>query len=252
MRRSDLLKRGAGVLISVGVHVAIMLVAPRNSAARAAAFGISEVAFEPVPAAAEPLPAPPVDEAQRPATSGPAPAVPRAAARAAAAPKAAAAAVAGAALTAPDSANDAVADFTLVTGTGTEYAGGTTTAMGTSTSAVRGPVSASPVVGAAAAVAPAAIGPDRSRTAIPLATDWNCSRLFPADEQAGNQASVLIAVTVGSGGEPRSVVVLRDPGHGFAQAARTCALGERYRPALDRTGNPIVAATPPITVRFTR
>jgi protein TonB len=85
-----------------------------------------------------------------------------------------------------------------------------------------------------------------------MGNDWNCSRLFPNDAEAGDSAIVSIVVTVAPDGTPKAVSVLRDPGHGFGAAARACALGQRFSIGLDREGNPTTATTPPITVRFTR
>jgi hypothetical protein len=62
----------------------------------------------------------------------------------------------------------------------------------------------------------------------------------------------VIAVTVDINGRAKSVAVIRDPGHGFAAAARTCAMMQSYKVALDRAGHPMLATTPPIVVRFTR
>jgi protein TonB len=165
-----------------------------------------------------------------------------------------AAAQAGKTLTADDDAAGDVADFTMVQGTGTEYVGGTTSSIGTSAKAVRGPATAVPpppraVVGTRNA---AAVGPDLSRSPRPSGPDWNCSYLFPKDPDAGDYATVSIVVTVGIDGTPKSVAVLRDPGHGFGAAARTCAMSQRYAVGLDRQGSPTLATTPPITVRFTR
>lgn len=167
-----------------------------------------------------------------------------------------AAAQAGRTLTAPETQdNSAVADFSMVQGAGDLYAGGTTSSIGTSAAAVRGPASLQPVPtrqasGATSNQLPS--GPDRSRGATPSATDWNCSSLFPNDPDAGDYATVMIAVTVQTTGKAKSVAVIRDPGHGFAAAARSCAMLQRFNVAQDRLGQPIVATTPPIVVRFTR
>ena len=166
------------------------------------------------------------------------------------------AAQAGKTLTAPDAPGAAdVADFSMVQGVGSEYAGGTTSSIGTSATAVRGTASSTkdtgprlPSSGNQEAVA----GPDLRRQATPAGSNWNCSSLFPSDPDAGDYATVLIAVTVLPSGKPKSAAVIRDPGHGFAAAARACAMLQSYSFALDRQGNPIVATTPPITVRFTR
>lgn len=219
----------------------------------------AEVFFEPE-VLPPPPPAPPAEPEAEPAKSepvAPAPA-PKPAAKAQVAKAEAApppAAQAGKTLTAPDNDNaSAVADFTMVQGNGNAYVGGTTSALGTSTTAVRGAASDVPRPAAIASAYRPAVpsGPDRSRAAVPEAADWNCSRLFPTDPEAGDQATVVIAVTVQASGTPKSVAVLRDPGHGFGAAARACAMGQRFKPALDRDGNGVLATTPPITVRFSR
>lgn len=165
------------------------------------------------------------------------------------------AAQAGKTLTAPDSAGQSdMADFSMVQGEGAEYAGGTTSSIGTSAEAVHGPASPTKDVAPRSPTGnqEAFAGPDLRRQATPVGSDWNCSSLFPSDPDAGDYATVLIAVTVLPTGKPKSVAVIRDPGHGFAAAARACAMMQTYSSALDRQGNPIVATTPPITVRFTR
>lgn len=165
---------------------------------------------------------------------------------------------AGQTLTAPDNGpSDGVADFTMLQGAGSGYAGGTTASDGTSQKAVRGPASPEgrPDAPRAAPVAPpkpSAPARNLSRPALPASGDWNCSHLFPSDPEAGNHAIVVIVVTVRPDGTPRSIGVMQDPGHGFGAAARSCALSQRYAPALDRDGQPTTASTPPITVRFTR
>lgn len=165
-----------------------------------------------------------------------------------------AAAQAGRTLTAPDNAAASdIADFSLVQGTGTEYVGGTTSSTGTSKSAVRGVAAARPMPAQPnAAVGSGAGVLDRSRGALPNGTDWNCSRLFPSDPNAPDFATVVIAVTVQTDGKPKAVTVIRDPGNGFAAAARSCAMLQSYRTAFDHMGSPMVGTTPPIVVRFTR
>jgi periplasmic protein TonB len=242
------------VASSVVLH-AVWLVGEAK-AARPATDTPAEVILEaeatPTPPPTEAPPAPPAE------TDKAEPVVPNAAARQPAAPAAAlpAPAQAGKTLTAPDNDDSAVADFTLVQGSGQTYAGGTTSALGTSTTAVRGVArDGSPAAqrsAPAGSVTPVASGPDRSRGATPAVADWNCSRLYPTDPEAGDQATVLIAVTVLPSGATKSVTILRDPGHGFGAAARTCAMSQRFNAALDRQGSPVLATTPPITVRFTR
>jgi periplasmic protein TonB len=151
-------------------------------------------------------------------------------------------------------------DFTMVQGDAGTYAGGVTDSKGTGKDAVYdkyakgGGVDGGTGTGPATTAQPAAQGPDLSKPASPASRDWNCSHLFPpeADEADVNQATVSVIVTVGQDGSPRSVKVVSDPGNGFGRAARTCALSQRYKAALDREGNATVGATPPFTVRFTR
>jgi periplasmic protein TonB len=208
-----------------------------------------EAEMQPLPPPPQPaLPEPTLPELPQAAPSAPAPAKhisnPTRAAPAAA--------QAGRTLTAPETSGETqLADFTLVQGTGLAYAGGTTTVAGTSQQAVHGPIAERRVsLPPAAPSVPA--GPDRSRSPRPEVANWDCSRLFPTHPEAGHRAAVLISVTVLPNGSPRSVTVLRDPGLGFGPAARSCAMGQRYLPALDRNGVPVTATTPPITVRFTR
>jgi len=163
------------------------------------------------------------------------------------------AAVAAKTLTAPDDGSSSnIADFTMVQGNGASFAGGTTSAVGTSRAAVHGPVGNIAATGPridAAAIQPVS---DRSRSATPAVPAWDCSRLFPNAADAGDYATVLIAVSVDSNGSAKGVAMLRDPGHGFGAAAIKCAMGQRYQSALDRAGSPVAATTPPILVRFSR
>lgn len=100
---------------------------------------------------------------------------------------------------------------------------------------------------------PAPTGPDLSKAAnVAGSSAWDCPFPPEADAEQIDQALVSIIVTVRADGSPQSVKVVNDPGYGFGRAARLCALSRRYTPALDRTGTPMVAATPPIRVRFTR
>jgi periplasmic protein TonB len=165
---------------------------------------------------------------------------------------------AGKTLVAPDApaGPEQVADFSLVQGGGESYAGGTTSSVGVSTSGVRRPVAPSSSSAVAALSVPLEhrrpAAPDLSRPAVPSSADWNCSRLFPSDPDAPNTAVVNLVVTVRGDGSARSASVVRDPGHGFGAAASTCAMGQRYSPALDSQGNPLTTVTAPITVRFSR
>jgi protein TonB len=81
---------------------------------------------------------------------------------------------------------------------------------------------------------------------------WNCPFPPEADAAGKDSAVVQLVVTVGASGSPEGAQVLADPGTGFGRAAKTCALGRKYKAGLDRDGNPTRAKTPPITVRFSR
>ncbi len=250
-----------GLLGSLAVHgLALVGEASADTSDSESDASLTEVAFEPAPPPAVEQPTPPEEPPETEATPEPAqPAVnssPKDSTPRGSAPPAPA--QAGQTLTAPDNApSDPVADFTMVQGAGTAYAGGTTASEGTSQKAVHGAASPqgrpdAPRSSTAPSQAPAASARELSRPALPASGDWNCSHLFPSDPEAGNHAVVLIVVTVRPDGTPRSIGVVRDPGHGFGAAARSCALSQRYTPALDRDGQPTTASTPPITVRFTR
>jgi TonB family protein len=63
---------------------------------------------------------------------------------------------------------------------------------------------------------------------------------------------VQIRILVRPDGTPAEVQVLDDPGLGFADAVRRCALAQRFEPAKNEQGEPIQAWTPTITVTFVR
>jgi protein TonB len=67
-----------------------------------------------------------------------------------------------------------------------------------------------------------------------------------------NEAAVVLRVLVQADGSVQAVNVLADPGSGFGDAARTCAMRTPFRPALDDDGGPVAAWSPPIRVRFLR
>ncbi len=245
------------IMASVALH-AVWLVREAK-AAHAPPVTPAEIILEadtvPTPPPPPPEPTPAAAQEQPTDRASPAAAPQPASARQAALLPAAA--QAGKTLTAPEDDTAAVADFTLVQGSGQSYAGGTTSALGTASTAVHGAASDHPLAtperaARNAPVASVPTGPDRSRGATPAVANWNCSRLFPDDPEAGDQATVVIAVTVLPNGTPKAVTVLRDAGHGFGAAARACAMGQRFNAAYDRQGTPVLATTPPITVRFTR
>ena len=146
-------------------------------------------------------------------------------------------------------ASQAPLDFTgsaFVVGSGPSYAGGSTTASGTSRAPATG------------AVAPAGHGDGlaaRSK-ARPVSIDqasWNCPWPAEADARQVDQETVVLRVSVRADGRVDRVDVLQDPGFGFGRAARDCALASRaFTPALDADGAPVAAPSPPIRVHFYR
>lgn len=48
------------------------------------------------------------------------------------------------------------------------------------------------------------------------------------------------------------MTIVNDPGHGFGEAARACALREPCEPAKDAAGRPVAAETKAFRVRFER
>jgi periplasmic protein TonB len=94
--------------------------------------------------------------------------------------------------------------------------------------------------------------PSRARAASVWGEpDWNCPFPPEADINGVDRAVTTLRVELSGQGAVNRVAILRDPGHGFGAAARRCAFGKRYNPALDPQGRPIPAALV-INVRFVR
>jgi protein TonB len=94
---------------------------------------------------------------------------------------------------------------------------------------------------------------DRSQPAgLVGGSAWSCPFPPEADASQINRATAVVVVTVSPAGRASAVSIVSDPGYGFGRAARQCASGRTYRPALDRDGTPTTATTPPIVVRFRR
>jgi len=240
--------------ISAGVHVAGLLATPTDAPARMrieppppevsvqlepppappVPTNTPEVTpeSEPEPDAKPPAADPPKDTPQRPAPTRTEPAQ------------------AGRTLTAPADGPADPVDFTVPQGAAdAKYSGGTTTSQG------KGTAPGTREVGTATAPGPsgppASAKQDLSKRAAPSSGSWSCSRLFPADATV-NVASVTIVVLVSAEGRPTAVQVVSDPGGGFASAAKSCAMGQSYRPGLDSEGRATATQTAPFAVRFTR
>jgi protein TonB len=161
-------------------------------------------------------------------------------------------------LTSEPTPDDGPVDLTgwgIVTGESERYAGGVTTSKGTSKTAVRerGGIQGGVPGGTGTAPAPPP-KPTQDLSKPPGLTEgsWNnCGFPPEADMEQINYATVSIAVTVGADGSPKSVNVLKDPGHGFGRLARQCAMRKRYRAGLDASGTAVVK-TVQFSVRFTR
>jgi periplasmic protein TonB len=196
-----------------------------------------------------PLPPPPEPEKEQP--KEPPPPAPVKEVAPAAAP---AAAQAGAVLVAPPDPNEPVNFDGIINGPGDTFAGGNTTANGTSQVAVRvRPAAAGGVPGGTGAASTGPRDVDRSRVAkVSGSTDWHCPFPPEADVEQVDQAFVMVQVAARADGSAEHVTILSDPGHGFGRAAQRCAMQERYDPALDHDGNPIAGLTKSIRVRFER
>ncbi len=187
---------------------------------------------------------PPPPQPSQPALPEPASARPVAPARRAAVP--AAAAQTAAVLTRQVDPNEPVdLTNTFVTGGASSYAGGVSERGGTSAIAVRDANARAFGVG---------VGPvDRSRPArLADSTEWQCPWPAEAEAEQIDDASILVRVRVSATGEPTTVEVVNDPGHGFAREARRCAMRKRYLPALDSAGNPVVGGTNSLNIHFAR
>jgi protein TonB len=130
----------------------------------------------------------------------------------------------------------------FVVGKASTYAGGASTSAGTS-----------PRVVDARAVAPASAAPGTRRRSVSLdESAWSCPWPPEAEGIEIVQQLVVLKVSVRSDGTADEVKIVSDPGTGFGQAARACALRTHFRPALDDGGAATAAWSPPIRVRFVR
>jgi len=134
---------------------------------------------------------------------------------------------------------------TFVTGTATAYAGGVTSATGTSRTAARAVPAAPPAPQGERA-------PDLSSKVALQEQDWQCPWPREAEGEPIDEQVVILRVVVRPDGSAERAALMRDPGHGFGEAALACALRTRFAPARDRDGKPVKQQSPPIRVRFTR
>lgn len=141
--------------------------------------------------------------------------------------------------------------FDLAMGNARSYAGGQTAGHGTSTSAVDETTAKVGGVPDAPPRAPPA-RPSQRRMASPAGRDWACA--WPESESDSDlrDARVSLSVHVDASGGATRIEAIGSPSDAFADAARHCALRERYRPARDDEGRSTEGSTSPFTVHFVR
>ena len=197
---------------------------------------------------------PPPPEPEPPKVEEPKPETPPPPTEKAVEPPPQAAAQAAKVLTA-EPAKDEPLDMTnvMVQGTADTYAGGTTSGTGTGKGPVRGPAAPTGgTTGGTGNVGTQTAGVDKSRKAsLSGSSDWDCPFPPEADAVQEDLAYVNIRVAIGADGRPTKVTVVKDPGHGFAREARTCAMQKKFLPALDSSGAP-VGSENEYRVRFER
>jgi hypothetical protein len=115
--------------------------------------------------------------------------------------------------------------------------------------------SLAPLLLLSACAAPAT--PDAKTSPLPRARvhaeGWDACPFPPeADAARVDTASVVVEVRVDPLGKATDVTIIKDPGHGFAAAARACAMKATYGPAVDANGAPTEGSTPAFRVHFTR
>jgi protein TonB len=195
---------------------------------------------EPEPPPEPPAPTPPTAAPPPPAGTPPTPP---------------AAAEAGKVLTQDPDPNEPV-DLTgdgFVTGDADHFAGGVTASNGTSKGPVHDLRAKPDGVGKPPPGPVASAAVNLTRAASPVGSSWDDCEFPPeADVEDIDNAVVQLTVIVGANGRAKSVTVLRDPGNGFGQAARTCAFRKPFTTALDSSGTAITMSTPPFTIHFHR
>jgi protein TonB len=142
---------------------------------------------------------------------------------------------------------DEVVDFgdTIVSGSGTRYAGGATEASGRVTHAVR-ETPAHPGGIEDAGESDLSIPPRLAGGA-----EWDCPFPREADHAGIDHAFVTLEVDVSAEGHVLSATAKTDAGHGFDWEARRCAMSKRWTPGRDRRGR-AVASTTLVKVKFSR
>ena len=133
--------------------------------------------------------------------------------------------------------------FNIATGTGSSYAGGTTSATGTGTKANH-----TGQVGVGTGN-----GLSKARPPQLHSRNWPCGWPSEADDTELDEAFVTVRASIRADGVVEDVEVLADPGYGFGKRASLCARSKvKFDAALDAAGQPIAGKTPPLRIRFVR
>lgn len=154
-------------------------------------------------------------------------------------------------------AEEEVIDFgdQVISGRGDNFAGGATSAEGTSKIAVRNPNARSGgVVGGRGSALEWSPPPPINRSRAPRlagAMQWSCPFPPEADMEQIDRATVSLHVQVTAAGKVEKVTVTDDPGFGFGRVAKQCAFRKRWDPGFDRLGRP-TEATARLRVQFQR
>lgn len=246
--------RWLALLAALGLHGLLALALTRLPARPAPPPQIQEtmVMLEPPPPPPPPEPEPQKPEPQKPEPPAPKPKAkaraPRPAPRQVAKPPPprgpTSPAQAGRLLTADADAPVDLTGEAFVSGQAAAFAGGATAPSGKSARYV--------APGTAALKAPVRRRPTRARPVRLNPAAWRCAWPKAAMRADLYEQAVLLQVVVGPSGRVEQARVLDDPGHGFGDTARRCALRTRFQPARDPNGRPIRAQSPPLRVRFTR
>jgi periplasmic protein TonB len=148
--------------------------------------------------------------------------------------------------------NDAPAEIldltgnTIVSGNAAQALGGATAVAGTGLQPTMQPVDLT------APTAPVAVRVSQAHPVSLNAEAWSCDWPREALLQDIYEEYVTLVVRVNATGQAASVRIVQDPGLGFGQAARQCALRTQFEPARNAAGFPVEAESPQIRVRFVR
>jgi len=250
-RRHRLAGAGAGLAAGAGALLALW-VSPPASRSLPRPSPHLEISLE-EPAELIPPPLPPAPLAASPTSSRPLArrATARPAARAVSAEPAPAARVLAREPRADEPVDLTGAVFVAGTAPAPPYPGGTLSATGTSASAGAGRAARGQPA-SATSDSPGGGPSDRSRPVSLPSDRWSCPWPSEAEPLSIDAQTVVIRVIARSDGTVEAVTVLSDPGHGFGEAASSCARRARFLPARASNGQAVRAPSPPILVRFSR